>query len=44
LHSPRHNVAWPFPHDELIVRPKITNFIQALPSQGSKHLSQLEND
>jgi hypothetical protein len=31
------------PHDELIVRPKMTNFIQALPSQGSKHLPKLEN-
>src|ERR1051326_4932074 len=27
LNSPRSNVAWPLPHDELIVRPKKTIFI-----------------
>ena len=39
LHRPRHSVAWPFPHDELTVRPKMTNFIQPCP----KHPPPPEN-
>jgi hypothetical protein len=27
MQSPRQRVAWPFPHEELTVSPKITNFI-----------------
>src|SRR5829696_6362915 len=29
--SPRHNVAWPLPHEELIDSPKITSFMRPRP-------------
>jgi hypothetical protein len=34
LKSPRNSVAWPLPHDELIVRPKNVIFIG--PQRGTK--------
>src|SRR5574337_2108832 len=36
LDSPRQRVAWPLPHDELMVNPKISSFIPAPQPNPSK--------
>jgi hypothetical protein len=35
-YSPRQTVAWPFPHEELIVKPNTTRFIACLRSLNRK--------
>jgi hypothetical protein len=39
LHKPRHSVAWPLPHDELIVSPKMTSFMRGAAQPGRKSTS-----